>query len=83
MFKEGNQKNLLTNWNFEISSCEPMQITKYKKNGHYDFHQDGNGFTRFDNPKNNFLHGKTSSYIEIRFDCPSCGMYRRFHYLKL
>tara|TARA_R100001440_G_scaffold22864_1_gene37308 strand:+ start:3394 stop:4005 length:612 start_codon:yes stop_codon:yes gene_type:complete len=51
--------NRNANWNFEISSCEPMQITKYKKNGHYEFHQDGNGFTRFDVPDNKILHGKT------------------------
>ena len=36
-----------------------MQITKYKKNGHYEFHQDGNGFTSFDTPENKILHGKT------------------------
>ena len=51
--------NKNSNWNFEISSCEPMQITKYKKNGHYEFHQDGNGFTRFNTPENKILHGKT------------------------
>ena len=51
--------NQNSNWNFQISSCEPMQITKYKKNGHYDFHYDGNGFTRFNNPGNKFLHGTT------------------------
>jgi len=50
--------NKNANWNFEISSCENMQITKYKKNGHYDFHQDGNGFTKFENG-NKFTHGKT------------------------
>ena len=36
-----------------------MQITKYKKNGHYEFHQDGNGFSRYDNTENKFLHNKT------------------------
>ncbi len=51
--------NRNSNWNFEISSCEPMQITKYKKNGHYEFHQDGNGFSRYDNTENKFLHNKT------------------------
>ena len=25
----------------------------------YEFHQDGNGFTRFDTPENKILHGKT------------------------
>jgi len=54
-----NTANRNSNWNFEISSCEPMQITKYKKNGHYDFHQDGNGFSRYDSPENKFLHSRT------------------------
>ena len=38
--------NINSNWNFQIDACESMQITKYKKNGHYEFHQDSNGFTR-------------------------------------
>lgn len=51
--------NRNSNWNFEISACEPMQITKYEKDGHYDFHFDGDGFTRFNNPSNKFLHRTT------------------------
>lgn len=51
--------NKNSNWNFEINSCELMQITRYKKNGHYNFHFDGNGFTRYDTPDNTFTHGKT------------------------
>jgi len=51
--------NQNSNWNFEISSCESMQVTKYKTNGYYNFHQDGNGFTRFNNPSNKFIHGTT------------------------
>tara|TARA_B110000285_G_C15099408_1_gene604084 strand:- start:63 stop:656 length:594 start_codon:yes stop_codon:yes gene_type:complete len=51
--------NKNANWNFEISSCEPMQVTKYKKGGHYDFHLDGNGFTKYNTPDNIFTHGKT------------------------
>jgi len=51
--------NKNSNWNFEISACEPMQITKYEKDGHYDFHYDGDGFTRFNNPSNKFLHRMT------------------------
>ena len=52
-----NNANKNANWNFEISACEPMQITRYKKNGHYDFHFDGNGFTRFNSSENKLLHG--------------------------
>ena len=47
-----------SNWNFQIDSCEAMQIGRYNKDGHYDFHIDGNGFTKFDNG-NQFTHGKT------------------------
>mgnify|MGYP003137883707 CR=1 FL=1 len=54
-----NTANKNANWNFQISSCEPMQITRYKKNGHYDFHFDGNGFTRYNMPEDEVLHGKT------------------------
>ncbi len=49
--------NKNANWNFKISACEPMQITRYKKNGHYDFHFDGNGFTRKHKPEDELLHG--------------------------
>ena len=50
--------NYNSNWNFQIDSCEAMQIGRYNKDGHYDFHIDGNGFTKFDNG-NQFTHGKT------------------------
>jgi len=51
--------NKNANWNFNVDSCEAMQITRYKKNGHYDFHFDGNGFTAYNMPNNKFLHAKT------------------------
>jgi PKHD-type hydroxylase len=54
-----NVANKNSNWNFQIDACEAMQITKYETKGHYDFHQDGNGFTRFDAPENKFINGKT------------------------
>ena len=50
--------NKNSNWNFKIDSCETMQIGKYSKDGHFKFHKDGNGFTRFDNG-NPHTHGKT------------------------
>tara|TARA_R110002012_G_C11652249_1_gene611498 strand:- start:1733 stop:2314 length:582 start_codon:yes stop_codon:yes gene_type:complete len=52
-----NSANEDSNWNFKISACEPLQITRYKKKGHYDFHFDGNGFTRYNNPEDELLHG--------------------------
>ena len=51
-----NAANKNANWNFKISACEPMQITRYKKNGHYDFHFDGNGFTKISKPEDALLH---------------------------
>ena len=30
-------------WRYDIKSAETMQITRYKKGGHYDFHYDGCG----------------------------------------
>ena len=50
--------NQNSNWDFQIDSCEAMQITRYKKNGHYDFHFDGNGFTR-SQVENKFIKNKT------------------------
>jgi len=54
--KKANENS---NWNFEISAAETMQVTKYKKGDYYNFHYDGNGFTKIDTPKNKLTHGKT------------------------
>ena len=53
-----NTANINSNWNFQIDSCEAMQIAKYEENGHYDFHQDGNGFTK-NTSKDKFTMNKT------------------------
>jgi PKHD-type hydroxylase len=53
-----NVANNNSGWNFQIDSCETMQIARYNKDGHFKFHQDGNGFTRFENG-NKFTHNKT------------------------
>lgn len=50
--------NTNSNWNFQFDSTESMQIARYNKDGHFKFHKDGNGFTRFDNG-NQYTHGKT------------------------
>jgi PKHD-type hydroxylase len=50
--------NRNSNWNFQIDCCEEMQIGRYNKDGHYDWHIDGNGFTRYEND-NPFTCGKT------------------------
>ncbi len=54
-----NTANVNSNWNFEISACEAMQITRYRKNGFYEWHQDGNGFTRLNIPEDELIHGTT------------------------
>lgn len=54
-----HEANRNSNWNFEVSASEMMQITKYKKDGHYNFHYDSNGFTKFERPNNKFINGKT------------------------
>jgi len=46
-------------WNFEVSACENMQVTRYREKGHYDFHYDGNGFTKWNKPYDIGIHGKT------------------------
>ena len=53
-----NVANKNSNWNFQIDSCESMQITRYRKGGHYKFHPDGNGFTK-EISNNKFTNGKT------------------------
>ena len=54
-----NTANKNAHWNFQISACEAVQITRYKKNGFYNFHQDGNGFTRLNMPEDELIHGTT------------------------
>lgn len=51
--------NRNANWNFNITSAESMQITRYTEGGYYDFHQDGCGLTAYDQPADIYLHGKT------------------------
>ena len=46
-------------WGYNIKGAESCQITRYKKGGFYNFHQDGNGdhLSAYDNPTNAFMHG--------------------------
>ena len=63
-----------------------MQITRYKKHGHYDFHFDGNGFTRFNMPQDQLLHGtvrKLSMTIVLNEDYEGGGTYFPKHKLLL
>ena len=54
-----NNANVSSGWNFEISSAEAMQLTKYERGGFYSYHVDGDGFTQYNLPDNEFLHNKT------------------------
>lgn len=54
--KDANKK---TGWNFKIQSAQEMQITKYVKDGFYNYHMDGDGFSKIDAPNNKFVNGLT------------------------
>ena len=47
-------------WQYEISSAESAQITRYKKGGFYDFHRDGFGchLVKYNSPDNAFVHDR-------------------------
>ena len=53
------QANAEAGWRYHIKAAESSQITRYKKGGFYEFHQDGNGdhLSAYDNPSNAFMHG--------------------------
>ena len=46
-------------WNYDITSAETMQLTKYVKKGYYNWHYDGIGSHKetINEPGNKFLHG--------------------------
>ena len=46
-------------WNLDIKAAESMQLTRYKKDGFYRWHKDGNSdsLSAYDIPDNKFLHG--------------------------
>ena len=51
--------NEQSGWNYDIVSSESLQIAKYDKKGHYNWHSDGLGSHKetFNEPDSNFLHG--------------------------
>ena len=53
------QANKEAGWGYHIKAAESMQITRYRKGGFYNFHQDGNGdqLSAYHNPQNAFMHG--------------------------
>jgi len=50
-FSIAYKANATAQWNFQIDFVESMQIAKYGIDGHFDFHNDGNGFSRTINNK--------------------------------
>jgi PKHD-type hydroxylase len=59
VFKYMHIANKNSGWNFKIDAAEPMQIAKYGVGGHYEDHFDGDGYTKYDKPENNWINGKT------------------------
>ena len=54
-----NNANEQAKWKFQLDSAQPMQITKYEDGGFYEFHKDGNGFTRDVDGKHLATYNKT------------------------
>lgn len=54
-----NNANDKALWRFQLDSAQPMQITKYENGGFYNFHKDGNGFTREQINKSLHTYNKT------------------------
>ena len=53
------EANEQAGWHYDIKAAESMQITRYKKGGHYDFHSDGCGdhLSAYKEPGNLYMHG--------------------------
>ena len=51
--------NKSSGWNFDMANAEGMQITRYKVGDRYDYHQDGDGYSVYDDPDNVWIHGLT------------------------
>jgi len=59
VFKYMHIANKNSGWNFKIDAAETMQITKYNVGGYYGYHFDGDGYTTYDTPENNWINEKT------------------------
>jgi len=58
VFKYMHAANKNSGWNFKIDAAEPMQITKYDVGGYYGYHFDGDGYTKYNTPQNNWMNEK-------------------------
>ena len=54
------EANKQAGWNLDVTTAEPMQITRYKKGGFHKNHHDGmsDSLSAYNIPDNSFLHGK-------------------------
>ena len=54
------QANEGAGWNYDITSVESIQITKYKPGSFYGWHRDGPSdcLSKYNLPDNKFMHGK-------------------------
>jgi PKHD-type hydroxylase len=53
------EANAQSGWKYDIRAAEPVQITRYEKDGFYNFHRDGksDNLGAYNEPENKFTHG--------------------------
>jgi PKHD-type hydroxylase len=53
------EANAQSGWKYDIKAAEPVQITRYEKDGFYNFHRDGksDNLGAYNEPENKFTHG--------------------------
>ena len=54
------EANVASGWGYSIMYAEPMQITKYDKDGFYGWHKDGKSdhLSKYNLPNNGYMHDK-------------------------
>ena len=54
------EANVQAGWEYDIRTAEVVQITRYEKDGFYNFHKDGksDNLGAYNDPENQFTHGK-------------------------
>ena len=60
IWNQMEEANKLSGWKLDISAVEEVQLTRYKKGGHYKWHRDGNqdSWSAYDRPGDSHLDGK-------------------------
>ena len=59
IWNQMEESNKLSGWKLDISAVEEVQLTRYKKGGHYKWHRDGNqdSWSAYDRPGDSHLDG--------------------------